>query len=133
MVTIKNGVYLIIEHTEAMHVIDVNSGNRLKSSKSPEDNAFDVNLLAAEEIARQLRLRDMGGIITCDFIDMHTPAHKSMLYKKMQEFMANDKAKHTIHRKPLQPSCRNHRQCFRRHLCNPVSHLLLSQRRRHHP
>jgi len=96
VVTIKNGVYLIIEHTEAMHVIDVNSGNRLKSSKSPEDNAFDVNLLAAEEIARQLRLRDMGGIITCDFIDMHTPAHKSMLYKKMQEFMANDKAKHTI-------------------------------------
>lgn len=96
VVTIKNGVYLIIEHTEAMHVIDVNSGNRVKSSQSPEDNAFDVNLLAAEEIARQLRLRDMGGIITCDFIDMHTPAHKSMLFKKMQEFMANDKAKHTI-------------------------------------
>ena len=93
---IKNGIYLIIEHTEAMHVIDVNSGNRVKSSQSPEDNAFDVNLLAAEEIARQLRLRDMGGIITCDFIDMHTPAHKSMLFKKMQEFMANDKAKHTI-------------------------------------
>lgn len=96
IVTIKNGIYLIIEHTEAMHVIDVNSGNRVKSSQTPEDNAFDVNLLAGQEIARQLRLRDMGGIITIDFIDMHTPAHKSLLYKKMQEFMARDKAKHTI-------------------------------------
>lgn len=96
VVTIKNGIYLIIEHTEAMHVIDVNSGNRVKSSQTPEDNAYDVNLLAGQEIARQLRLRDMGGIITIDFIDMHTPAHKSMLFKKMQEFMANDKAKHTI-------------------------------------
>lgn len=96
VVTIKNGVYLIIEHTEAMHVIDVNSGNRVKSSQSPEDNAFDVNLIAAQEIARQLRLRDMGGIITIDFIDMHDPAHKSLLFKKMQEFMANDKARHTI-------------------------------------
>ncbi len=96
VVTIKNGVYLIIEHTEAMHVIDVNSGNRVKSSQSPEDNAFDVNLIAAQEIARQLRLRDMGGIITIDFIDMHDPAHKSLLFKKMQEFMVNDKARHTI-------------------------------------
>lgn len=96
VVTIKNGIYLIIEHTEAMHVIDVNSGNRVKSSQSPEDNAFDVNVFAAQEIARQLRLRDMGGIITIDFIDMHDPAHKSLLFKKMQEFMANDKARHTI-------------------------------------
>lgn len=96
IVTIKNGIYLIIEHTEAMHVIDVNSGNRVKSSQTPEDNAYDVNLLAAQEIARQLRLRDMGGIITIDFIDMHTAAHKTMLFKKMQEFMANDKARHTI-------------------------------------
>lgn len=96
VVTIKNGIYLIIEHTEAMHVIDVNSGNRVKSSQSPEDNAFDVNVLAAQEIARQLRLRDMGGIITIDFIDMHDAAHKSLLFKKMHEFMANDKARHTI-------------------------------------
>ncbi|MCQ2265771.1 MAG: Rne/Rng family ribonuclease, partial [Bacteroidales bacterium] len=96
VVTIKNGIYLIIEHTEAMHVIDVNSGNRVKSSQTPEDNAFDVNVSAAQEIARQLRLRDMGGIITIDFIDMHDPAHKSLLFKRMQEFMANDKARHTI-------------------------------------
>ncbi|MEG2070556.1 MAG: Rne/Rng family ribonuclease [Bacteroidales bacterium] len=96
IVTVKNGVYLIIEHTEAMHVIDVNSGNRFKSSQSPEDNAFDVNIIAAAEIARQLRLRDMGGIITIDFIDLHNAQHKTLLYKKMVEFMNNDKAKHTV-------------------------------------
>lgn len=96
VVTIKNGIYLIIEHTEAMHVIDVNSGNRVKSDQSPENNAYDVNIIAAQEIARQLRLRDMGGIITIDFIDMHDSSHKILLYKRMQEFMSKDKARHTI-------------------------------------
>ncbi|MCR4964433.1 MAG: Rne/Rng family ribonuclease [Bacteroidales bacterium] len=103
VVTVKGGVYLIIEHTEAMHVIDVNSGNRLKSSQSPEDNAMNTNMIAAAEIARQLRLRDMGGIITIDFVDLHTAQHKSGLYKAMQEFMKNDKAKHTI--LPLNKFC----------------------------
>ncbi|MCX6307895.1 MAG: Rne/Rng family ribonuclease, partial [Bacteroidia bacterium] len=69
-VSFKSGAYLIIEHTEALHVIDVNSGNRSKASKGQEDNALDVNLAAAEEVARQLRLRDMGGIIVVDFIDL---------------------------------------------------------------
>ncbi len=103
VVTVKSGVYLIIEHTEAMHVIDVNSGNRLKSNQSPEDNAMNTNMIAAAEIARQLRLRDMGGIITIDFVDLHTAQHKSGLYKAMQEFMKNDKAKHTI--LPLNKFC----------------------------
>ncbi|MCR4873696.1 MAG: Rne/Rng family ribonuclease [Bacteroidales bacterium] len=96
VVTIKNGVYLIIEHTEAMHVIDVNSGNRLKSSQTPEQNALNTNMIAAQEIARQLRLRDMGGIITIDFVDLHDAANKNTLNKAMAEFMRNDKAKHTI-------------------------------------
>ena len=96
IVTVKNGVYLIIEHTEAMHVIDVNSGNRFKSSQSQEENVLEVNLIAAAEIARQLRLRDMGGIITIDFIDMHKTANRAILFQKMTEFMQGDKSKHTI-------------------------------------
>jgi len=95
-VTFKNGAYLIIEHTEALHVIDVNSGNRNKTSLGQEDNAFEVNVAAAEEIARQLRLRDMGGIIVVDFIDMHSGDHRNKLLAKMQEFMAADRAKHNI-------------------------------------
>ncbi|MDR2979358.1 MAG: Rne/Rng family ribonuclease [Bacteroidales bacterium] len=96
IVTIKNGVYLIIEHTEAMHVIDVNSGKRVKSNLSQEENAMEVNLIAAAEIARQLRLRDMGGIIAIDFIDLAQVANRSTLHKKMMEFMIPDKARHTI-------------------------------------
>jgi ribonuclease G len=96
IVTFKNGAYLIIEHTEAMHVVDVNSGNRSKSSSDQENTAVMVNLAAAEEIARQLRLRDMGGIIAVDFIDMHEPENRQNLYESMCQFMANDRAKHNI-------------------------------------
>ena len=95
-VTFKNGAYLIIEHTEALHVIDVNSGNRNKSKMGQEDSAFEVNVAAAEEIARQLRLRDMGGIIVIDFIDMMKGEHRNKLHAMMQEFMAMDRAKHNI-------------------------------------
>jgi len=95
-VTFKNGAYLIIEHTEALHVIDVNSGNRNKSKLGQEDSAFEVNVAAAEEIARQLRLRDMGGIIVIDFIDMSKGEHRNKLLAKMQEFMIHDRAKHNI-------------------------------------
>lgn len=95
-VTIKNGAYLIIEHTEALHVIDVNSGNRSKKSNDQETNAIEVNLAAAEEIARQLRLRDMGGIIVVDFIDMHSNDNKALLHEKMREAMAADRTKHNI-------------------------------------
>jgi ribonuclease G len=96
IVTVKNGVYLIVEHTEAMHVIDVNSGKRLKSSQSQEENALEANLMAAAEIVRQLRLRDMGGIIIIDFIDLAKSANRSMLNHTMMELMRNDKSRHTI-------------------------------------
>ncbi|MFA8450753.1 MAG: ribonuclease E/G [Bacteroidales bacterium] len=95
-VTIKSGVYLIIEHTEALHVIDVNSGHRVNKEKSQEDNALQVNLEAAAEVARQLRLRDMGGIIVVDFIDMHDPKNRRALFSKLREEMGKDHAKHTI-------------------------------------
>jgi ribonuclease G len=95
-VVFKNGAYLIIEHTEAMHVIDVNSGNRARAGADQENTAYEVNLAAAEEIARQLRLRDMGGIIVVDFIDMHENENRQNLYDQMRLFMANDRAKHNI-------------------------------------
>lgn len=95
VVPIKQGAYLVIEHTEALHVIDVNSGIRSKN-KEQEQNTFDVNCYAAEEIARQLRLRDMGGIVIVDFIDMETNEHRTALYKKMVELMENDRAKHNV-------------------------------------
>ena len=95
-VTFKYGAYLIIEHTEALHVIDVNSGNRTKLQEGQENTAWEVNVLAAEEIARQLRLRDLGGIIVIDFIDMTEGDHKNKLLLKMQELMSNDRAKHNI-------------------------------------
>lgn len=94
--TLSNGIYLIIEHTEACHVIDVNSGNRTQESKNQEENALAVNLEAAEEIARQLRLRDMGGIIVVDFIDMKNPNNRKLLYQKMVDEMKDDRAKHSI-------------------------------------
>ena len=96
-VTLKTGVYLIIEHTEAMHVIDVNSGQRgKKHDKTQEENALEVNLEAAEEVARQLRLRDMGGIIVVDFIDLKESGNRKLLHNKMKEFMKDDRAKHNI-------------------------------------
>lgn len=95
-VSFKSGAYIIIEHTEALHVIDVNSGNRSKAGSDQESNALEVNLRAADEIARQLRLRDMGGIIVIDFIDMNKPEHRQTLLEHMKEVMANDRARHNI-------------------------------------
>ncbi len=95
-VSFKSGAYLIIEHTEALHVIDVNSGNRSRSENDQETNALEVNMAAADEIARQLRLRDMGGIIVVDFIDMHTNEHKQMVYERMKEAMGRDRTKNHI-------------------------------------
>lgn len=93
--TMSSGAYIIIEHTEAMHVIDVNSGPKM-IKRDQEEAAIAVNLEAAEEIARQLRLRDLGGLITIDFIDMRTSENKTSLYNKMKDFMAGDRAQHTI-------------------------------------
>ena len=95
-VTYKHGAYLIIEQTEALHVVDVNSGNRSKSPEGQEVNALDVNLGAADELARQLRLRDMGGIIVVDFIDMNLAENRQKLYERMVENMRNDRARHSI-------------------------------------
>lgn len=95
-VSFKNGAYLIIEHTEALHVIDVNSGNRTKAGSDQERNALEVNMAAAEEIARQLRLRDMGGIIVIDFIDMALGENRQTLFEHMKERMTDDRAKHSI-------------------------------------
>jgi ribonuclease G len=93
--TMNSGAYVVIEHTEAMHVIDVNSGPKMQR-KDQEDAAMSVNLEAAEEIARQLRLRDIGGLIIIDFIDLRSNENKQSLYNKMKDFMANDRAQHTV-------------------------------------
>jgi ribonuclease G len=94
-VNLSSGAYLIIEHTEALHVIDVNSGTR-SGDTGQEQNALATNMEAAEEIARQMRLRDLGGIIIIDFIDMKLPDNKRQLLEAMEKFMANDRARHTV-------------------------------------
>lgn len=95
-VNYKRGAYLIIEHTEALHVVDVNSGNRTRSENGQEANALEVNLGAADELARQLRLRDMGGIIVVDFIDMNLAEDRQLLYERMCKNMQKDRARHNI-------------------------------------
>jgi len=95
-VTMPGGPYLVIEHTEALHVIDINSGHKVGSRSDQESTALKVNMDAAKEIARQMRLRDMGGIVVLDFIDMKNPEHKRELHEYMKKEMASDRAKHTI-------------------------------------
>jgi ribonuclease G len=95
-VNMRKGTYLVIEHTEALHVIDVNSGKKVDKKKNQEGNALDVNLDAANEVARQLRLRDMGGIIIVDFIDMKEEKNRKLLTERMKEAMNTDKAKHHV-------------------------------------
>ena len=90
-----SGAYLVIDHTEAMHVIDVNSGPKMQKTDQ-QSAALSVNLEASMEIARQLRLRDIGGLIIIDFIDMKSQEHKNHLYKMMKDFMAPDRAQHSI-------------------------------------
>ncbi|NDV60280.1 Rne/Rng family ribonuclease [Bacteroides sp. 519] len=95
-ISYKSGAYLIIEHTEALHVVDVNSGNRTKNANGQEANALEVNLGAADELARQLRLRDMGGIIVVDFIDMSSAENRQKVYERMTANMQKDRARHNI-------------------------------------
>ena len=95
-VNLPGGAYLVIEHTEALHVIDVNSGNRTANNENQEQNALMINMEAAKEIARQLRLRDMGGIVVIDFIDMHKPQNRKELFDHLKDLMLLDRAKHTI-------------------------------------
>jgi ribonuclease G len=91
-----SSAYLVIEHTEAMHVIDVNSGHKIGSSSAADDSILKVNLEATEEIARQLRLRDIGGLIIVDFIDMKNPEHKKEVLRAMRQAMKKDRAQHTV-------------------------------------
>ncbi len=96
-VNLKSGAYLIVEHTEAMHVIDVNSGNRKNSTVvNQEENALQTNVECAKEIARLLRLRDMGGIICIDFIDMQNKDNQRKLSDVLRDAMKEDKAKHNV-------------------------------------
>ena len=95
-VSMQKGAYLVIEHTEALHVIDVNSGNRSNKSRSQEDTAMEVNMISATEIARQLRLRDMGGIIVVDFIDLNSAENRKKLFEHLREEMSQDRTKHKI-------------------------------------
>lgn len=97
VVPFKKGAYLVIDHTEALHVIDVNSGIRLqKEGGDQENSAFEVNMLAVDEVAHQMRLRDMGGIVIIDLIDMHNQVHKDTVYNRMVELLENDSAKHNV-------------------------------------
>jgi ribonuclease G len=95
-VSMSKGAYLVIEHTEALHVIDVNSGNRSNKAKSQSDTALEVNMISATEVARQLQLRDMGGIIVVDFIDMHKADDRKKLYDHLRKEMSFDRTKHKI-------------------------------------
>ena len=95
-VSMQKGAYLVIEHTEALHVIDVNSGNRSSKLKTQEDTAMEVNLIASAEIARQLRLRDMGGIIVVDFIDLNSNENRKKLFDHLKNEMSSDRTKHKI-------------------------------------
>lgn len=103
IIPLKNGAYLIIEHTEAARIIDINSGSKFNNSSNQEENALEVNLLAIEEIARQLKLRDIGGLIVIDFIDVHNEANKKIIYDKMKEYLDQDKAKSYV--LPLSKFC----------------------------
>ena len=95
-VSMAKGAYLVIEHTEALHVVDVNSGNRSNKANSQEETALEVNLISATEVARQLRLRDMGGIIVVDFIDLNKAENRKALYNHLRDEMKDDRAKHKI-------------------------------------
>lgn len=94
--TMNSGAYIVIDHTEAMHVIDVNSGHKVSKALDQENSALAVNIEATEEIARQLRLRDIGGLIVIDFIDVRQAENKTAIYNAMKQHMAKDRAQHTI-------------------------------------
>ncbi len=97
IVPFSKGAYLVIDHTEALHVIDVNSGIRVnKDSTGQEESAFEVNMMAVDEVAHQLRLRDMGGIVIIDLIDMHKQEHNDKVYERMVQDLKSDRAKHNV-------------------------------------
>lgn len=89
---LPSGGYLIIEPTEALVSIDVNSG-RYTGKKDPEKTVLRTNLEAAREVARQLRLRDVGGIIVCDFIDMESKANRDRVLQELRSYLVRDRAR----------------------------------------
>ena len=93
---LPSGGYLFFDRTEAMHTIDVNSGRSLGNKTDVEESLVRINLEAAEEIARQLRLRNIGGLIICDFIDMRLRKNQRRVLEKLKECMKDDSAKCTI-------------------------------------
>jgi ribonuclease G len=95
-VSLPGGGYLIIEHTEALHVVDVNSGNKSTREEDQEATALTVNMEAAKEVARQLRLRDMGGIVVVDFIDMKRAENRKLIHTVLKTEMKTDRSKYTV-------------------------------------
>jgi ribonuclease E len=96
-VNLPGGGSIVIDRTEALTAIDVNSGRSTKAG-SQEETALNTNVEAASEIARQLRLRDIGGLVVVDFIDMRSSKHRAKVEKEMSEAMKVDKARHTVGR-----------------------------------
>lgn len=92
-VNLKSGGYIIIDETEALVAIDVNTGRHKNSPEDSESTIYKVNLEAAEEICRQLRLRNMGGLIILDFIDMQSRKEQQSIYQRVKECLQKDKAK----------------------------------------
>jgi ribonuclease E len=96
VVPLKGGGSIVIDSTEALVAIDVNSGNFRGNEDNAEENAFHLNLSAAKEIARQLRLRDLGGVIVNDFIDMRKESHRRKVEKSLRDAMRRDRARTKI-------------------------------------
>lgn len=92
---LKNGGYLVVDHTEALTVIDVNTG-KYTGTSDPEETMFRTNLEAAEEIGRLIRLRDIGGIIIADFIDMDSREYRDRIVKTLQESMKKDRTRSVV-------------------------------------
>ncbi|MCS6790388.1 MAG: Rne/Rng family ribonuclease [Bacteroidia bacterium] len=120
-ITLQNGGYIVIEHTEALHVIDVNTGSQSAQNRSPDELILQTNLLAAQEIARQIRLRDLGGIIIVDFIDMRKAEHRQLVWERLREAMRADRAKHGILPMSEYGIVQITRQ-RRRHVPRPIDH-----------
>ncbi|MCC6962767.1 MAG: ribonuclease E/G, partial [candidate division Zixibacteria bacterium] len=93
---VKKGAYIIIDHTEALTTIDVNSGRFVGTKKDPENMILQTNLDSAREAARQIRLRDIGGLIIVDFIDMYSHQNRKVLFEEFKRCFANDRAKNSI-------------------------------------
>jgi ribonuclease G len=123
-VPLKSGGYLVIDQTEAMTTIDVNTGSFL-GQRNLEETVFRTNLEAAQAVARQLRLRNLGGIIIIDFIDMVDPEHRRQVLRQLEKSLARDHAKTTVYEfSPLglvEMTRKRTTESLERQLCEPCS------------